>query len=426
MVVQESQTAATHRRGHLVLRMLGLWLCMMLTLLLAFGLGVATMWFYGDKVRIAVRDVAPGLFRPVNEQAQAREERLNALVREIWPILDAEYINPEALDEQKMIYGAAAGLVSAVGDRHTAFVEPIPAAIMDQDMQGSFEGIGATVDMPEGRLTIVRLLPDSPALKAGLRPGDVILAVDDTPLEGKTLLQAISLIRGPRGTVVRLRVQREGTPEPFIVPVTRDKVELPIVESSLREDGIAYLRLTEFNAKASEKVRSALSELLRQQPKGLIFDLRGNPGGYLQMAIEVASEFLPRGTLIVSEQERGRPLKEDRVRRAGLATEIPLVVLVNRNSASASEIVAGAIRDNKRGILVGEQTYGKGSVQSTHKLQDGSSLRVTIARWLLPSGQSLDGNGLVPDIKVSLTPEDLAGGKDPQVERAAAYLLGKE
>ena len=144
------------------------------------------------------------------------------------------------------------------------------------------------------------------------------------------------------------------------------------------------------------------------------------------MAIDVASEFLPRGTLIVSEQERNRPLREDRVRRTGLATDIPLVVLVNKNSASASEIVAGAIRDNKRGVLVGEQTYGKGSVQSTHKLHDGSSLRVTIARWLLPSGQSLDGNGLVPDIKVSLTPEDLAAGKDPQVERAAAYLLGKE
>jgi carboxyl-terminal processing protease len=289
-------------------------------------------------------------------------------------------------------------------------------------MQGSFEGIGATVEMRDGELVIVRPLPNSPALEAGLQAGDAILSVDGEPLEGKDIMEAISLIRGPKGTAVELLVRRKGKEESFVVSVKREKVDLPTVESRMIKD-VAYIRLTEFNAAAKERMHRDLEELFEQDPVGLVLDLRGNPGGYLNEAVDVASEFLPKGVLLLTERQRGKDEKEYRVKQAGIATEIPLVVLVNEGSASASEIVAGSIRDNDRGTLIGQQTFGKGSVQNTHTLQDGSSLRVTVARWYLPDGQNLDGNGITPDIQVPLTAEEAAADKDPQLDRAVEYLM---
>jgi len=386
----------------------------------SFAAGMGVMWVIGPQVREAV---ASAESKPdANTTAPSREDQV-ALLRQVWSILDQEYVDPEALDQEKMGYGAVSGLVSAIGDPHTSFVEPKPAAILNEDMQGSFEGIGATGNMIEGKVVVVRPLPNSPAIQAGLVEGDIILEVDDVSLEGKTLIEAITLIRGPKGTTVKLLVQREGVAEPFTVEVTRDKVELLTVESRMLDNNIAYLSLSEFNAVSEQKVHEALQELLKNDPRGLVFDLRGNPGGYLQMSVEIAGEFLPRDALVLTDRERDKPEKEFRVRGNGLATDIPLVVLVNGNSASASEIVAGAIRDHKRGVLIGEKTYGKGSVQNTHALDDGSSLRVTIAKWYLPNGDNLDGNGITPDIEVPLTPEDLAAQRDPQLDRAVAYLL---
>jgi len=419
-MIQQNQEAKARSRGAQRWKAaLFVLLCIVL-IMASFGAGVGVMLVWGDQVRQVVAVVIP---QTVNEEQQlSRQERVK-LLWDIEDILEREYLSPEKIDEQKMIYGAAAGFVASLGDPHTVFVEPAQASILEEDMQGSFEGIGATVDLVEGRLVIVRVLPKSPALQVGLKAGDVVLAVDDQSLAGKTIAEAIALIRGPRGTVVRLKVQREGVAEPFIMPITRDKVELPIIETRMLEGNIAYLRLAEFNAVSGERMHEALAELLAQKPVGLIFDLRGNPGGYLQRAIDVASEFLPRDTLVLSERQRDKPVKEYRVERPGLAQDIPLVVLVNGLSASASEIVAGAIRDNGRGVLVGEKTYGKGSVQNTHDLPGGASLRVTIARWDPPDGQNLDGNGLVPKIEVPLTQADVTADKDPQLERAMAYLL---
>ena len=382
--------------------------------------GAGTMWYFEREVRGVVAEALPRAH--VAKDTPSPEDQMDLLV-DVWDILEAEFIDPEATDDQRMLHGAAAGMTSSLGDPHTVFVEPLPASIMSQDMEGSFEGIGATVDMVEGRLTIVRPLPDSPAAIAGLEPGDVILAVDDESLEGKSILEAIDLIRGPRGTVVRLLVERKGTLEPFVVPVTREKVDLPVTETRVLEGGVAYLRLTEFNAVAAKRVREGLEELLADDPVGLVFDLRGNPGGYLHMAVEVASEYLPKDSVVLVEKQRDKDDRAYRATAGGKGTEIPLVVLVNNASASASEIVAGAIKDNDRGVLLGEATYGKGSVQNTHTLDDGSSLRVTVARWHLPSGRSLDGEGIAPDIVVARTAEDIAAGRDPQLEGARAYLL---
>jgi carboxyl-terminal processing protease len=415
----KQQTTACRRRFWGFWRVLALCVGLVSLVFASFGAGVATMWAIGPELRRTVAAVAPGVVD--TRKQQTREQRIG-LLWEVWDILQAEYLNPQTLDDQKMIYGAVAGAVGTLGDPHTAFVEPAPAALMEEDMQGSFEGIGATVDMVDGRVVIVRPLPNSPALKAGLQAGDIVLAVDDQSLEGRTLAEAIGLIRGPRGTVARLRVLRKGSDGPFIVPVTRARVELPIVESRMLEGRIAYLRLAEFNALSGDRLHTALEELMGSEPTGLVLDLRGNPGGYLQMAIDIASEFLPRGTVVVAEQERGRERQEVHVQGRGLALDVPLVVLVDGASASASEIVAGAIRDSGRGKLVGEKTYGKGSVQNTHRLEDGSSLRVTIAKWYLPKGQHLDGNGIEPDIVVTVTQEDVSAGTDPQLDRAIAYL----
>jgi carboxyl-terminal processing protease len=421
-MLQQDQADIPQRRANGVWRALVSLILTLALLGVGFAAGVTVMWFVGPQVHQAVAALSS---TPASAEKQVSREESLKLLLQVWSLLEKEYIDPEAIKQDKMVYGAAEGMVATLGDPHTTFVEPQTANILEQDMQGSFEGIGASVDMVDGKLTIVRPLPNSPALKAGLLPGDVVLEVDGQALTGKTLIESISLIRGPHGTTVNLRIQRKDTSEPFMVALVRDKVESPTVESKMLEDNqIAYVRLAEFNAISKDKVHAALADLLRNKPKGLIFDLRGNPGGYLQMAIEIASEFLPRDTLVVSDHERDQPAQEFRVTRAGLATDIPLVVLINGGSASASEIVAGAIRDNQRGKLIGEQSFGKGSVQNTHKLEDGSSLRVTIARWYLPGGTNLEeAKGIPPDIQVPYTKEDVAAGQDPQLQRAVDYLL---
>ncbi|MHB0858061.1 MAG: S41 family peptidase [Anaerolineae bacterium] len=390
-------------------------------LIVGFAAGAVTTWAMGPDFRGIVALLPGEILRDQREQDASMQVFWDA-----WSILEDEYIDPTALNEEDMVRSATAGMVASVGDPHTTFLEPVQATIMDQDMTGSFEGIGATVDQIDGRIVIVRPLPNSPAESAGLLSQDVVLAVDGHSLEGMSLLEVITLIRGERGSVVTLTIAREGVPEPFDMPVTRDTVDLPVVDSRMLDGNVGYIRLTQFNSVARARVREALDTLMGQDPVGLVLDLRGNPGGYLQSAVDVSSEFLPIRSLVLLEQQRDRPVKEYRVVRRGRATEIPLVVLVDGGSASAAEIVAGALQENDRAILIGEKTYGKGSVQRTHTLADGSSLHVTIAKWNLPSGTNLDQNGLVPDIESPISPEDAAANRDTQLERAATFLLNGE
>jgi carboxyl-terminal processing protease len=360
--------------------------------------------------------------RPASVAAAGEEPPEFAVFWEAWHLIETEFYG-ELPSMQEVTYGAIRGVLVALGDDGTSFIDPEHAAIMREDITGSFEGIGAVVNMlPNGRLIIVEPLPGRPAAQAGLQQGDLVLQVDDTPIQNMTLLEAVSLIRGPEGTSVRLTILRQGMKEPFEVTIVRARIELEVVESRMLDDDIAYVRLTEFNAKATKELKEALRELMAQEPKGLIFDLRSNPGGFLQTSVEVTSQFLDGG-LVLIEKGRGDLEKEYPVESGGLATEVPLVVLVNVGSASASEIVAGAIQDSGRGILVGERTFGKGSVQLPHTLSDGSELRVTIARWFTPKDREIQGIGIIPDIEVEMTLEDLEAGRDPQLERAVEYLL---
>lgn len=361
---------------------------------------------------------------PGNGRQEFGEEDLE-LFWEVWNIVQAEY-DGAIPDDDELTHAAIEGLLERLGDDYTRFAPPDVATRMRESLQGSFEGIGAFVNENEEGLTeIVRPMDGQPAALAGLRAGDVVIGVDGESVIGQSLDEVIAQIRGPEGTEVTITIRREGEEDPLEFTVRRQLIEIPVIESEMLEDDIAYLRLTGFNRNADSQLRETMQELLAQEPVGLVLDLRDNPGGLLDQTVSIADYFLPEGVVLY---ERSSTFDLDQVHRSAsgdAGEEIPLVVLVNAASASASEIVAGAVQDRDRGILIGETTFGKGSVQVTHTLSDDSELRVTIARWYTPNNQSIDGNGIAPDIEVP-TPTELGGEGDPQLQRAIEYLLTGE
>jgi len=359
---------------------------------------------------------------PVLRAVQEEQPEQFHIFWEAWHLIEHEFYTEEPLDYQTMTYGAIRGMVASLGDRHTVFLTPAQADMFNEDLEGKFGGIGVTVSMTEeGQLRVVKLIPGAPAEQAGLEPGDMILEVDGKPIKGMDLAQAIALIRGPQGTEVRLLI-RHVTGEVSEVAIKRALIEVPTTESRMLDNGIAYLALWECNGLATREVRENLPKLLKENPRALILDLRGNPGGYLHIAVEVASEFVPDGLILIERGSDGSETKH-KARSGGMATKIPLVVLIDRASASAAEIIAGAIQDHQRGILIGERTFGKGSVQVSERLSDGSGLQLTIRRWYTPANRQIEGQGLTPDIEVEMTDQDLQAHRDPQLERAISYLL---
>jgi carboxyl-terminal processing protease len=346
------------------------------------------------------------------------------LFLEAWRLLKAQFYG-DLPQGKEVTYDAIRGLVERLGDQHTAFIDPKAAALFNSDMEGSFEGIGAQVELAEGGgVRLKYLYPEQPAAKAGLLAGDIVLAVDGKDISKITLLEAISLIRGPRNSKVVLSIRR-GEQAPFDVTVVRDRIEIPVVETKSLGDGkIEYISLREFSSIAPNRLADAVNQALARKPKGLILDLRGNPGGLLDASVRIGSYFVPQGPIVIERKKDGAEKVFERQGRY-LLGETPLVVLVNGGSASASEIVAGAIQDAGTGVLIGEKTFGKGSVQLPNALSDGSQLRVTIARWFTPKDRGIHGSGLEPDIKVELTQDDMAAGRDPQLDRAVQHLLDK-
>jgi len=341
---------------------------------------------------------------------------------EAWNYVEQQFYGQVPAAQQR-VYGAIRGMVNSYGDQNTAFLDPTQAAIFQQDVSGSFEGIGAVVRLDDmNRVTIAQAYPGRPAAAAGLLGGDVIVAVNGQSLDGMSLYDVISLIRGPAGTRVTLSILRQGETRPFDVVVTRAHIDIQVVTSKRLDGDIGYVSLSEFSRGASQKLTDAIRGLEAQGPlKGLVFDLRNNPGGLLDEGVSVASQFIDQGTITL-EREKGGQQTVFNAQPGGVALQVPLAVLVNAGSASASEIVTGAIRDHHRGELVGERTFGKGTVQIPHTLSDGSELRVTIAEWLTPNGDEINHQGITPDIVVPMTQADFAAGKDPQLDRAVQYL----
>ncbi len=338
---------------------------------------------------------------------------------------------PAATD---LTYGAIRGSLRALDDPFTMFTDPEITEIQKVELEGEFEGIGAYVSQNElGQLVIQTPMRGQPAEKAGVQAGDIVLKVDDEDISGLDVNDSVLLIRGPKGTTVLLTIKREDEPDLLEIAVVRDRIEIPSVAEAktLTDEGapeVGYVQITVFAEETKVELDKALEELRAEGVKALILDLRNNPGGYLDTAIEVASEFIGDGVVVMQEDSAGNR-KTANASGTGLATDLPLVVLINRGSASASEIVAGAIRDDKRGLLVGEKTFGKGSVQNVHELSDKSQLRVTVAAWLTPSGDKIHKVGIAPDIEVERTADDVKNERDPQLERAieaARSLLAGE
>ncbi len=339
-----------------------------------------------------------------------------SLLWEVWNRLERDYIDPSKLDAQKMVYGAIAGMTSSLGDPYTLFLPPETKQRLNEDLQGEFDGVGIQLGYIEGQLAVITPLKDHPAIQAGVKPGDFILKISDKQKNiekdalGMSAEEAVTIIRGKKGTQVTLQILTKGE-QPRDVTLTRDTIEIPSVEYSVVEhDGKQYghIVLSRFGDKTFDEWEKAVAKIRENnQLKGLIVDMRGNPGGYLQAAIDISSDFFDGG-VVVSQQSRSTTQAYTTTRKPRLQN-IPVVVLLDKGSASASEIVAGALRDRRGARLVGEKTFGKGTVQDAQQLAGGAGLNITIGRWVTPTGQSLHDDGISVDVEAPdnlETPED--------------------
>lgn len=339
----------------------------------------------------------------------------------VWDILKKEYVDRDKLDDKKMFYGALKGLVESTGDPYTVFMEPKAALEFSNDLAGTFEGIGAEIGKKENIITIVAPLADMPAEKAGLKAGDQIYAINGQTTSGLAIDEAVNKIRGPKGTEVVLTIFRNGFDKPKDFKITRQTILVKSVRTNMTDDKIFVITITNFNNDTSELFKKAAQEAVQKNPKGIVLDLRNNPGGYLETAIDVASEWVDQGVVVT---EQFSPEKKNEYLHRGRARlkDFPTVVLVNQGSASASEIVAGALKDYGKAVIIGMKTFGKGSVQTLEEIKDGSSVKITVAKWLTPKGYNINDQGIEPDVQVDLTLEDYNKNKDPQMDKAAEIL----
>ena len=337
-------------------------------------------------------------------------------------LLQTQYYGDDVPQGQDLAYAAIRGVTFSLKDQFTSFIPPATTKIIEEDSTGEFSGIGAYVQLdPNRALRVTRIFAESPAAKAGLVAGDLIISVNGESIVGEDLYAQIAKVRGPAGTEAKLTVVR-GDEKPFDVTVVRATIKIPLVESKMINGDIAYVRLSSFDSSTtSQQLNDAIDQVLLRNPKGLVFDLRDNPGGFLDQSIQVADIFLKDGVVLYERTKPG-PDQQEQVWRStekGSVQDLPLVVLINGGSASAAEIVAGAIQDRGRGKLIGVKSFGKGSVQQIEHLSDGSQARITIAHWFTPNNREIHGKGLDPDIVVAAGTEP---AKDPQLDRAVEYL----
>ena len=344
----------------------------------------------------------------------------------LWDALDklnSKYVD-RPLDQQKLMYGAVAGMVNAAGDPYTTFFDPEQSKEFEQALQGAFDGIGAEIGIKNNQLMIVSPLENSPALRAGLQPEDAILGINGESTVGLTVDEAVTKIRGPSGTEVTLTILHKGQQSPVEVKITRARIEIKSVEFETREINgkkIAVIQLNRFGEDTKGLLDHSIDQILAGNYSGVILDVRNNPGGYLDVAVTTASNWVNSGEVVVREVGFGGTDKSYNARGNARLKDVKTVVLVNGGSASASEIVAGALQDYKLATVVGEKTFGKGSVQEVIDLRD-STIKITTAKWHTPNNRNIDKNGLEPDVTVELTREDVAAERDPQMDKALDLL----
>jgi len=388
-------------------------------------------FWYGKNARPSIERVG-GVF---NKETGKPDTIDFSLFWDAWAKIQEQFVNRSSLDYQKMVYGAIDGMIKSLGDPYTSFFPPQETKKFNEDIKGSFDGIGAEIGMRKDILTIVAPLEGSPAKKAGLLAGDKILKIDDKVTTDLNLDEAVNLIRGPKGTQVTLLIARDSFASPKEYKITRDVINVPIITYEIKETApggplrpgeaskkIAYVKLNEFTENAANEFGKKVNEILTSPAQGIVLDLRGNPGGYLEVAVDIASWFVDSGKLVVSEDFGNGKKNEHTSYGYKKLASYPTVVLIDQGSASASEILAGALRDDNGIKLVGEKSFGKGSVQQLEDLPGGTSLKVTVAKWLTPSGHSIMDQGLEPDVSVTMTQDDIDNNRDPQLDKALELL----
>lgn len=342
---------------------------------------------------------------------------------DLWKTLKEKYYQ-KPINDKDLFYGAMTGLAASLGDPYTNFFPPKVAEEFEQSLAGKFEGIGAEIGLKDDRVQVVAPLPDTPAERAGLLAGDIITAIDGKDTAGMSVEEAVTMIRGEKGTTVVLMIARAGSKNPpFEVPIVRDEIQIKSVRTKDASDGIFVIEVTHFNGDTRDGFDKAVDQALAKGAKGIILDLRNNPGGFLDMALSMAGEWVG-DQVIVKERRQGEIVEVLRGTGRKRLSGIPTVVLVNQGSASASEIVAGALQDYHQATIVGMQTFGKGSVQDYENFVDGSGVKITIAEWLTPDEHTINKTGLTPDVVVDRSIEDYEANRDPQFDRAIGILNG--
>lgn len=392
------------------------------------------VFLFGSGYKIGAYKNTEGEYRPAINMVSGAETADNpkdidmSLYWETWNKLEEKYVDKKKLNKQKMVYNSIKGMVASVEDPYTFFLTPDENKQTKDDLGGRFEGIGAQLGMKDSKIIVVAPLKESPAEKAGIKSGDVITAVDGKSTKGWTLALAVSKIRGPKKTSVKLTVESQGKSSEYTI--MRDEIHIPSIELSYKSK-VAILKLNQFgeqtNTEWDKSVADIASKWQKKEIRGMILDMRDNPGGFLESAVYIASEFIPEGKRVVKQEStKSSETRDYTVYRKGQLLDIPVVVMINEGSASASEIVAGALRDYARAKLVGQKSFGKGSVQEALDLKDNAGLHVTIAKWILPKGDWINGKGIEPEIKVQNTPADPSNPTDTadaQLEKAIETVV---
>lgn len=343
-----------------------------------------------------------------------------------WDLLRKKYVDSQNLDARKLVYGAIKGMLQSTGDPYTTFFDPEENKKFNEDISGNFEGIGAELGIKNGILTVVAPLQGAPAEKAGLRAGDKIIKIDNKAAGDMSIEDAVDHIRGPRNTTVVLTIFREGSKDTQDISIVRNIITIKSVTLAFKENNIADITITKFGDDTEKGFSDSISKAVAARSKGLIIDLRNNPGGYLETAVTIASKLIPKGKIVVIEE--GSSKRQDKIYTRGgdIASGIETVVLINEGSASASEILAGALKENRTNVtLLGKKSFGKGSVQEFIETPQQTAVKITVAHWLTPKGNQINELGIKPDVEVDLTNDDYLNNRDPQMDAAIKQLEAK-
>lgn len=383
---------------------------------------LAGAFFGGIAVGYNSRPEIEKIKNVANKETRKSPETDFAPFWKTWNVLREKYASENGFDDQKMVWGAISGMVNSLGDPYTTFFPPVEKKDFESSVKGSFEGVGMEIGVRKNILTVIAPLKGSPAEKSGISAGDRILKIDDKETVDMMVDEAVKLIRGEKGTTVHLTILKEDEEEPREISITRDVINIPVIETEVKDNKIFVIKLYSFSENSPEAMRRALREMVNSGNDKLILDLRSNPGGYLEASVDIASWFLPIGKVVA--REKFTDGKEILYRSKGydIFNNLKMAILINQGSASASEILAGALHEHNKATLIGEKTFGKGSVQELVNITSDTALKVTIARWLTPNGLSISKEGLPPDIEVKMEKKDIEENRDPQMDKAVEIL----